>query len=187
MQLFINACVRPGSRTLRLAQRYLQGGTCIVEAAAGQTAFEPMDTDNFMRRQELIEKRDFSDPMFDDAKTFASADSIVIAAPYWDLSFPAALKVYLERVSVPGITFYYKPDGTPEGLCHAKNIIYVTTAGGTYAPDDFGFGYVSSLANTLFGIPYIFPVKAVGLDIEGADVEKLLEDAVRNSKARPYR
>ena len=187
MQLFINACVRPGSRTLRLAQRYLIGDPFIVEAAVGQTTFESMDTDYFMRRQELIEKRDFSDPMFDDAKTFASADSIVIAAPYWDFSFPAALKVYLERVSVPGLTFYYKEDGSPEGLCKAKSVIYVTTAGGTYAPDDFGFRYVASLANIFFGIPYIFPVKAAGLDIEGADVEKLLEDAVKNSKARPYR
>ena len=159
MQLFINACVRPGSRTLKLAERYLSGDDIIVEAAVGQTAFEPMDTVYFMRRQTLIEKRDLSDPMFDDARTFASADHIVIAAPYWDLSFPAALKVYLERISVPGITFYYKPDGTPKGLCRAKDIIYVTTAGGTYAPDDYGFRYVADLAGSFFGIPDVIPVK----------------------------
>ena len=34
--------------------------------------------------------------MFDLAGQFAGADTIVIAAPFWDLSFPAALKQYMQ-------------------------------------------------------------------------------------------
>ena len=50
------------------------------------------------KRTALIESGDYSDRMFDYAKQFASADTIVIAAPYWDLSFPALLKTYFENI-----------------------------------------------------------------------------------------
>ena len=43
------------------------------------------------------------------------ADEIVIGAPYWDLSFPAALKVYIEHVSVCDIAFHYTEDAQCEG------------------------------------------------------------------------
>ena len=41
--------------------------------------------------------------MFDLAKQFAEADEVIIAAPFWDLSFPAALKQYFEQINVLGI------------------------------------------------------------------------------------
>ena len=58
------------------------------------------------------------------------ADIIVIAAPYWDLSFPAQLKDYIERVNAVGVTFDYDQEGIPYGLCRAKKLVYITTAGG---------------------------------------------------------
>ena len=39
------------------------------------------------------------------------ADTVVIAAPFWDLSFPAILKKYIEAVTVAGITFRYSDQG----------------------------------------------------------------------------
>ena len=30
---------------------------------------------------------------------------IVVAAPFWDLSVPAVLKVYIENISADGVTF----------------------------------------------------------------------------------
>ena len=102
---------------------------------------------------------------------------IVIAAPYWDLSFPAVLKQYLEQVSVVDITFTYTPEGIPKGLCKAKRLYYVTTAGGDYAPDEYGFGYVESLCKSLYGIQDVKLIKAVGLDIVGADVENILAES----------
>lgn len=45
--------------------------------------------------------------MFKYAHEFANADLIVIAAPFWDLSIPALLKVYIENIAVDGITFEY--------------------------------------------------------------------------------
>ena len=48
---------------------------------------------------------EFNDHIFDYAKDFAKADTIVIAAPFWDLSFPASLKCYIEAINILGITF----------------------------------------------------------------------------------
>ena len=36
---------------------------------------------------------------------------------YWDLSFPAALKIYIEHAAVMGVTFHYTEEGRCEGLC----------------------------------------------------------------------
>ena len=41
------------------------------------------------------------------AKDFAEADVIVVAAPYWDLSFPSILKVFFEHINVLKLVFDY--------------------------------------------------------------------------------
>ena len=102
----------------------------------------------------------------------------MIAAPYWDLSFPASLKQYFEQINVPGITFAYTPEGTPRPLCRAKRLFYVTTAGGAFVPTEFGFGYVKALAQSFYGISDLRLIQATGLDVEGVDVEQLLRKAV---------
>lgn len=105
---------------------------------------------------------------------FANADTVVIAAPYYDLSFPAMLKQYFEQINVLGLTFTYSETGTPKGLCKAKDLYYVTTAGGPIISDEFGFGYVKALAKCFYGIENVYQIKAEGLDIIGADVEAIL-------------
>lgn len=79
--------------------------------------------------ESLLKDGKFDDPMFRYAKQFANADEIVVAAPFWDLSFPAKLKIYLEQIAVAGITFRYT-NGRPTGLCKAKKLTYITTSGG---------------------------------------------------------
>ncbi len=176
--LFINACVRAGSRTKRLADSVLAGlGGPVTELRLGEMTFEPTDEAYLARRDRLIAERRFDDPMFDLARSFAAADRIVIAAPYWDLSFPAILKQYLEKINVTGITFAYTPEGIPKGLCRAKELFYVMTAGGLYVPPEFGFGYVEALAKNYYGIPDVRLVRAVGLDLDGADPERILREA----------
>ena len=140
--------------------------------------FPAADEDFLRRRDSLIASGAFGDPMFALARQFAEADRIVIAAPYWDLSFPAALKQYFEQINVLGITFRYTPQGFPEGLCKAKSLCYVTTAGGGYVPQEFGYGYVKALAEGFYGITDVRLVMASGLDIVGADPEKIINDTV---------
>ena len=92
-------------------------------------------------------------------------------------SFPAMLKQYLERINVVGIAFKYTEEGVPIGLCKGKRLFYVTTGGGYFVPDEYGFGYVKALAQNFFGIQDVRKIEAVGLDIRGADVHAIMTAA----------
>ena len=164
--LLINACVRPGSRTMELAQtllKKLEGD--VEEARLYDMPLPALDLKGMERRNLASGKNDFSDPCFDVAKQFAAADTIVIAAPYWDLMFPAVLKNYLENITVSGLTFRYSEQGRPQSLCRAKKLYYVTTSGGFIGENDFGFSYVKALAENFFGIADVYRYAAEGLDI----------------------
>ena len=178
MILYVNACVRKESRTKRLADRLLEklNGT-VEEVRLDSISFPTVDRDFLIHRDELIAAGDFDNPLFALARQFAASDVIVVAAPYYDLSFPASLKQYLEQINVVGITFRYSEAGVPVPLCKAKRMYYVTTAGGNYVPDEFGFGYVKALAEGCYGIKDVELIKAVGLDIVGADVEGIMKEA----------
>ena len=183
--LFINACVRTGSRTNRLARRIMDsiGGT-IMEVRPAEVV-KPITTEEFLRlRDEASMKMDFSSNVFAPALAFAEADEIVVAAPYWDMSFPAILKAYFEQINVIGVTFKYSDKGIPIGLCRAKRLTYVTTAGGPIFSDEYGFGYVKALAQGFYGIKEVCLVKAEELDVIGADVEGILEKAFSEWKNR---
>ena len=178
MILFIDACVRAESRTRRLAEKYLSKLDGEVETVRLDEIVFPVANEDFLsRRDRLIAEGATDDGMFALAAQFARADEIVIAAPLWDLSFPASLKQYFEQINVIGVTFYYTPEGVPSGLCLAKRLTYVTTCGGDYFPEEFGFGYVKALAENFYGIKEVNLIKAVGLDIYGADVERIMASA----------
>ena len=174
--LFVNACVRENSRTLDIAKIVLEKlNNAYTEVNLQKTDLKPLNRESLDIREKLILQDDFSDTMFSLAKDFAAADEIVIAAPYWDLAFPALLKIYLEQITVSGITFRYAK-GVPQGLCRAKRLIYVTTAGGIIY-DNFGFEYVKALAQKIYGIGEVLFFKAENLDIDGNDVNDILRRA----------
>lgn len=178
MVLFINACARPQSRTLALAIRAAKivSDRCQM-LNLYEEGFKPLDYNALSKREKAIKNTDFSDSMFRFAKQFSEADEIIIAAPYWDLSFPAILKCYLETICVNGITFRYNEKGIPEGLCNAKKLIYLTTAGGFVPENNYGYNYIKQLCTDLFGIKDTVYIKAEGLDIQGADIEGILKSA----------
>ena len=181
--LFVNACVRPCSRTCLLAQEVLKKlNGQIEEVHLGHEQLSPLDLELLEKRNQLISSKNFSDPLFRYAAQFAAADEIVIAAPYWELAFPSILRIYLEHVTVVGVTFQYSPDGIPLGLCKAKRIIYVTTAGGPIADRNLGYDYVKALSDAFYSIPEVLCFQAENLDIQGADVNGILEDAVLRIK-----
>ena len=183
--LYVNACIRGDSRTNRLAKRVLETIDGRVETINLSDSIEPIKDENFITfRNKASESKDFSDSAFLPALQFARADTIVIAAPYWDMSFPAILKAYFEQINVIGVTFEYTDEGIPKGLCRANRLIYVTTAGGPIISDEYGFGYVKILAESFYGIKEVTQIKAEGLDIIGADVDSILDDAFKKWKIK---
>ena len=180
MILFIDACVRKEkSRTRYLAEKLLDKleDEEIVTRVLDDENLKALDGESLKKREELLENGNLNDESFRLAKEFSKADKIVIAAPYWDMSYPALLKIYLELINISGITFVYGENGRPKGLCNAKELSYVTTSGG-FIHNNFGFDYVKALANNFWGIEKTEFYKAEGLDIIGNDPEKIVETQI---------
>ena len=180
--LFINACVRPNSRTLNLANYVLTHllGT-VEEVKLYEKELFSLTLKEMEIRDKSAKNKDFSSDIFHLAKQFACADVIVIAAPYWDLMFPAIVKNYFEKITVNGLTFAYGENGIPYGLCKAKKLIYVTSSGGPIVYN-FGYDYVEALAKCFYGINEVQFVSAQGLDVYGANVSKIIEEAKSSFK-----
>lgn len=189
--LFINACVRgERSRTLRLARRFLDAyqarhpDTVITERNLCAERLQPQYPEVLEERDELWNAGRLDQPMFDPARQFAAADRIVIAAPFWDLCFPAILKIYLERISVTDITFGYDEQGAMVGLCRASKLLLITTRGGNYAGTELEMGtpLLKALC-TMYGIPQFVCLDAEGLDDVRNDKAAILADAERRADA----
>lgn len=173
--LFINAAFREDSRTLRLARCFLSGirGE-ITEVDLGSSDLTPLLAPQLACYNDAVARRDYSNPLFEPARQFADADEIVIAAPYWNNSIPAILHVYLELACSQGVSFDILEDGTYVGLCKARRLTFITTAGGSIPEHNHAFGYVDSLAREFWHIPEVACYQVEGLDAAGCDVESLL-------------
>ena len=181
MILWINACVRgEQSRTQRIAQHLADGlGGEVVRVDLDTEPILPLNSERLEQRSAFQQSGDFSDEMFRYARQWAQADEVIISAPYWDLSFPSLLKIYIENICVVGLTFAYNEQGVPFGLGRAKRLYYVTTAGGEIINDDLGFGYIKSAAEMFFSIPEVQYIKAECLDVIGVDAEERTAAAIR--------
>lgn len=176
--LLINACVRPMSRTRILAQRVLSHMEGEVEEVnLEQEDIRPHTRERLQKRDALLSAGAYDDPMFRYARQFRDADTIVIAAPYYDLSFPSSLKNYLESVCNVGVTFYYDSNDQPQTLCRAKRLIYVSTSGAEFLPD-YGYGYVKRLLAEFFHIHDAVCFFAEKLDLASTDTDALMQDAL---------
>lgn len=182
--LFINSCVNlKTSRTYALCLCYIHH---FLEACEENYHIEKIDLQDLKLQcfdEELLRKRDLllkegkrDDEMFSLARKFILADEILLGAPYWDFSFPSMLKVFFEHIMVNSITFSYDTEGRPIGHCKAKNLTYITTAGGYMKNANYGFDYIKGL-NTLMDIKNLRCIYAEGLDIIGNDVESILDKA----------
>ena len=181
MLLFINACVRENSRTLRIAKAFLKDKE-YVELKLDEMNLLPLNNERLEIRNKLLEKQDYNNPMFALSRQFSQADEIVIAAPFWDNAFPALLKIYLENIYVIDIVSKYDEMGNVVGLCKAKTLTYITTAGAKYI-SDYSFDYIKTTASVCFGIKEVKLIKAEMLDIDGVDANRIVDEVIKNMKA----
>ena len=106
---------------------------------------------------------------------------MIVGAPFWDLGFPALLKLYIENICVDGITFGADERGT-FGLCKAERMLFLTTRGGDYSDSrlEMGARYLEALCE-FWGIPRFDVVAADGLDLGREDATVILNRAVANA------
>lgn len=192
--LFVNACVRGDrSRTLKLARHFLSAyekshpEDRVTERDLMEERLEPQYPEILVERDALWNAGRLDEPMFAPARQFAAAGRIVLAAPFWDLSYPAILKIYLERVSVTNITFGYDEEGGNVGLCKAQKLLLITTRGGDFSlPEtawmESGARHLKALC-AMYGIPEFQLLCAEGLDDVRNDKEAILAQAMERADA----
>ncbi len=182
--LFIDACIRgENSRTKTLAESFLADyGQEVDRLNLMEEGLHYFSGEFFWQRERLLEEKNLNHPRFRYAHQFAKADKIVIAAPFWDLSFPAILKVYLENISVDSITFAVNEKGI-FGLCKAEKMLFITTRGGSYENDEMEMGVRTLKAMAkFFGIKKFIAYGVDGMDEGKVPVEELLNKAKRELK-----
>ena len=120
-------------------------------------------------------------PVLKYAYQFAEADKYIIAAPMWNLSFPAILKAYLDYISVTGITFKYTHEGAV-GLLEHQKAVYIVTRGGTYtgSPYEMGVRYLRTLLG-FFGVQAFETIEVDNMNRSGTDIEKRMEEALKRA------
>ena len=181
--LFVDCCIRrEDSRSKQLADHFIaelqKTGKYEVETLCLMDENLSYFSEGFfLQRERLLAEGKLDHPRFRYAHQFADADKIVIAAPFWDLSFPALLKVYIENLCVDSITFHTDEHGL-HGLCKADHMVFLTARGAIYtdSPMEQGSAYLQQMAG-FFGIEKYACVAPEGLDSGVWPVEELMEKA----------
>lgn len=178
--IYINACMRAGSRTGRIA-------SAIIEELGRKYEVETIDlTQNMYPIADNTTLEDRNNGIVPEehvvlARKIAAADRIVIAAPFWDMSFPSALKVFFENMSLFGVTFDSN-DKECYGLCNAEKVMYITTRGmdiSTGDPLEQATPYIKALSH-LWGWGELTVISAQNMDYSSPEE---IEEKVRKSIA----
>lgn len=187
--LYIDCCIRgEQSRTKQLAEAFLaelnqRDDISIERLTLMDEPLIPFSNGFFWQREQLLETGELNHPRFRYAHRFQQAERIVIAAPFWDLSFPALLKVYIENLCVQGITFDCNETNGCFGVCKAEKMLFLTTRGGALEGSamDNGTKYLGDMAR-FFGIPSFEVIAADALDMGLEPVETILNRAIARAK-----
>ena len=179
--IFIDACMRAGSRTRRIASPImaeLRKKYSVETVDLTRNIYPVADNHTLEDRNQGIVPAEHAAL----AKKIAEADRIVIAAPFWDMSFPSALKVFFENMSLFGVTF----DSNEKecyGLCKAEKVMYITSRGmniSTGDPLEQATPYIKALSH-LWGWSELNVVAAQNMDYSSAEeIEERIAKAVED-------
>ena len=177
--IYIDACMRAGSRTRRISRPImteLRKRYAVETVDLTRNEYPVVDNYTLEDRNQGIVPSEHSSL----AKRIAAADRIVISAPFWDMSFPSALKVFFENMSLFGITFDTN-DKECYGLCKAEKVMYITTRGMNIAtgdPLEQATPYIKALSH-LWGLGELKVISAQNLDYSTPEeVEQMIDKAV---------
>lgn len=176
--------MRPESRTrkiLEAAKEALASRYEIESIDVNATGLLPITPEVLAERTSGI----VPEPIVALARKIAAADRLVVAAPFWDMSFPAALKTFFENMSLFGVTFTDNGE-TCVGLCQCKKVMYITTRGmniETGSLRDQGSSYIQALSS-LWGLGEVTTVAVWNLDyLSPEEVDKKVREASSLVKA----
>lgn len=178
----IDACIRQDqSRTWRIAEPIVDALKHRYEATVYHLPMMedivPLNPGSFWKRG----NGETPQWAVDCARTIAEADRLVIAAPFWDMSFPAVLKAFFEQASLYDITF---ADNGKEcvGLCRCGKVLYITTRGmdiHTGDPREQATPYIKALSS-LWGLGDIVTLATQNMDYSSEEEnERKIQEAIK--------
>lgn len=185
--LYVDCCIRgEQSRTHQLGEAFLAAlpeGWNVTRLDLMKEGLQPLMPDTLASRDEAMARGDMNAPRFRYAHQIAAADAVVMAAPFWDLSFPALLKVYIENVTVDGITFESTAQGL-KGLCRGTDLVFLTTRGGIYGENndwEQAIPYLGAIKK-FYGFDRFHAIAADGMDVQGFDGAGELKKAMEKAE-----
>lgn len=182
--LFVNCCISErgeSSRTNSICNAFLDGyrethPNDAIEIEDLRTAMlVPLNNNGIQERDSLIAMQKWNSPLFQFATRFKDADKVLIGAPYWDLSYPAQMELYIEYISTEGYCYHTDRTGT-HGDCNAAKLAYLTVGGEPEKPNSLGVEHWLQLSE-LFGIPEYEYLYAGGLETYPDQTESLVAAA----------
>ena len=183
--LIVDCCISQrgeASRTRRLLRAYVESfcrshPDVETETVTPETllSLKPFDPAMLDERDALASVQAWDAPVYDLARQFRAADAVVVAAPFWDLSYPAALRTYVEYISANGLTYHYDAAGC-HGDCAADTLVYLTTGGDVEREESVGVVHWRQLA-AMFGIGRFDYVFGGGLDLDPSKAPELVSAA----------
>lgn len=178
--LYVDACLREGSNTKKIADAIfdeLSNKYEMETVRLSDSSFPIVNNDILNDRANGIVPEEYVEM----AKKLAAADRLVIAAPFWDMSFPSALKVFFENMSLFNVTFASN-EKECFGLCKAEKVLYITTRGMNISTGDDleqATPYIKALSK-LWGLGELYVVSAQNMDY---CTEEQREEKIKNAIA----
>ena len=179
--VLIDACIREEeSRTRRIAEPILKELAKRYEIRRydlTKMPVEPLTPETYAERA----AGKVPEWALEAARTVAEADRIVVAAPFWDMSFPAVVKVFFEHISLFDITFTDNGRSCV-GMCKCEKVMYITTRGMNIPTGDTreqGSSYLLALSR-LWDLGTVLTVAAWNMDYSTPEeIEEKIESATR--------
>lgn len=145
-----------------------------VDAGWVNANFTPAD----QRSEEQLAVLAQSDQL---VKELQDADVIVIGAPMYNFSIPAALKAWIDLVARAGLTFHYTENG-PVGLLENKKAYVVLASGGTSIGSDIDYasGYLRHVLGFL-GIHDLELISAERMNFDNEESKQHADQQIRHA------
>ena len=180
---YIDSCLRSGSNTKVIAD-------ALIDRLSERYEVETIklsDYDFPVVKDDILNERSSGyvpEEYVQIARKIADTDRLVIAAPFWDMSFPSALKVFFENMSLFNVTFASN-EKECYGLCKAEKVLYITTRGMNIKTGDEmeqATPYIKAISK-LWGLGELYVIAAENMDYstEEQKAEKI-QSAIKEGK-----
>ena len=181
---YIDSCLRSGSKTKRIADALIYRLSDKYEVDTIRLS----EYDFPVVKNDILNERSNGyvlEEYVQIARKIAAADRLVISAPFWDMSFPSALKVFLENMSLFNVTFASN-EKECYGLCKAEKVLYITTRGMNIKTGDEmeqATPYIKAISK-LWGLGELHVIAAENMDYStNEQIEEKIQNAIEEGRA----